>query len=88
MQPFAFDPRGFQDFVVSFSEVHRACEVPIVVAHEGRIFVEVGFFAQILDRLDRGIVERHVAPWGKMRGSNEVDLFSFLPMVQFSGRGN
>ena len=38
MQTFALNPRGFQDFVVSLSEVHRAGEVTAVVAHEGACF--------------------------------------------------
>ena len=79
MKTFAFDPCGFQDFVVSLAKVHRTCKVPAVVAHEGRSFAEVGFLAQILDRLDRGVIERYVVP--------RDDSFSFC-RLKFSGCGH
>ena len=74
VQPFLLNPRHFQYSVKFLSQIDRLGVASAFVGHNGRIFHEIRFSAQVLDHLDCRPVQRHCAPTSGAFGFADFDF--------------
>ena len=59
MQAFLLYARRYQYSVIALAEIYWTGEVAVLIRDQGCVLSELGFFPQVLDHGNGGVIQRH-----------------------------